>query len=207
MGARDVEPFNQWAPTYERGSRQVFFKRLHGAMLRWVAEGGRTPRKVLDVGCGTGALLRVAAERWPDARLSGADPAEEMIKVARSKLPGGSLISLVNASAEHLPFEDERFDLVVSSVSFHHWTDQAAGLSEIRRVLVPDGCICLADHFAVGPLRPLFAVLRKRDRTRSRTEVHDMLERAGLRVVGWRIVARLGPLPFIRAVMATRLPG
>jgi ubiquinone/menaquinone biosynthesis C-methylase UbiE len=204
MADRDVEPFNRWAPTYERGSREEFFKRLHGALLKWVIEEGKTPRHVLDVGCGTGALLRLAAQRWPDAVLTGADPAEEMIRVAKAKLPEGSSVTLVTAPAERLPFDDERFELVVSSVSFHHWTDQAAGISEIYRVLARGGHLCLADHFAVGLLHPFFVALRKRDRMHTRPEVNEMLERAGLRVVGWRIVARLGPLPFIRAVMAIR---
>jgi len=92
------------------------------------------PAAVLDVGCGTGALLRLLAERLPaTADLWGVDPAPAMIELGRAPLGERSNVQLEVAFAEELPYPEARFDLVVSTVSLHHWADQAAGLGEVGR--------------------------------------------------------------------------
>jgi ubiquinone/menaquinone biosynthesis C-methylase UbiE len=166
---------------------------------RW--ETVREPRAVLDVGCGTGALLRELAERLPGAvELTGVDPAPAMIDAARAALRDRSNVQLEVAFAERLPFPDARFDLVVSTVSFHHWADQADGLGEVGRVLQPEGRFVLADHFAIGWLRVFDAIARRGMRTLS--DVERLLAGARLVPLGWTSVFTLGPLPLIRAVVA-----
>ncbi len=156
------------------------------------------------MGCGTGALLRTLASRLPESvELAGVDPAPAMIEVARAALsPNGRRIRLEQAAAERLPFSDESFDLVVSTVSFHHWEDQAAGLAEVARVLATDGRLVLVDHFAVGWLRVWGALARRGMRTGD--EVEAMLSRAGLAPTLRTRVFDLGPVPLIRAVVARK---
>ena len=141
---RDVQHFERWSRTYEESWMQArLFGRVHAAVLDLAASlTGSAPASVLDVGCGTGRLLRAAASRWPDAQLIGVDPAEGMVEVARHLTPGATIH---RGLAEALPLPDASVALAFSTVSFHHWHDQAAGVREIARVLRPGGHFILAD--------------------------------------------------------------
>jgi len=130
------------------------------------------PRCIIDVGCGTGRLLRAASVLWPEAQLFGVDPAKEMVSEAQ-KLDANATFKL--ALAESLPFPDQTADMVLSSLSFHHWADQAKGLQEIARVLRPGGLFCLADH------RLLLAKLFGK-KVKSRNQIRALLTGAGLAV-------------------------
>jgi ubiquinone/menaquinone biosynthesis C-methylase UbiE len=82
--------------------------------------------------------------------LIGIDPAEQMVSQAARLSPDATF---ARAPAEALPLPDESTDIVLSSISFHHWADQERGLQEIARVLRPGGLFCLADHtFGLGKL-------------------------------------------------------
>lgn len=139
---RDVQHFERWSHTYEGSWMQSrLFTRVHSAVLD-LAAPLPPPASVLDVGCGTGRLLRAAAARWPDAQLIGVDPAQGMVDGARQLTPGATFH---RGLAESLPLPDNSVDLVFSTLSFHHWHDQMAGVREIARVLRPGGHFVLAD--------------------------------------------------------------
>jgi ubiquinone/menaquinone biosynthesis C-methylase UbiE len=99
--------------------------------------------RLLDVGCGTGALLHELARSHPAARLSGVDPVPEMLAVARSRL--SPKVELLEGCAERLPFADERFDVIVSCNMFHYLRRPAAALAEMARVLRPGGRLVITD--------------------------------------------------------------
>jgi len=139
---KDVEHFNRWSHTYDESWIQRYADRVHVEMLNAVTNEIAAPKTVLDVGCGTGRLLRKARALYPSAQLLGIDPAEGMVEVARSQIPSATIYL---AAAESLPLADSSVDAVLSSISFHHWSDQVAALREISRVLRPGGCLCLAD--------------------------------------------------------------
>jgi ubiquinone/menaquinone biosynthesis C-methylase UbiE len=191
---RDVAAFDRRADSYEEGRlgewHLLIAQRVADAAIAAVP----APKRVLDVGCGTGALIRRVAARLPDdAELVGVDPAPRMLAEARKRLGG---VRLEHAAAERLPFEDASFDLVVSAMSFDHWADQARGLSECARVLRPTGRLVLADLFAAW----LLPTHRRRARTVRRAT--DLLERAGFREVSWRRVYDLGPIPLVQVAVA-----
>jgi ubiquinone/menaquinone biosynthesis C-methylase UbiE len=143
---RDIGRFNRWAPRYDQSVMQrLFFGPVHSKMLDLLITRGpkNPPRRIIDIGCGTGRLLRAASVYWPEAELLGVDPAEQMLSEAK-RLNQEAIFKL--ASSESLPFPDQIADIVLSSISFHHWLDQKKGLQEIERVLRPDGWFCLADH-------------------------------------------------------------
>ena len=194
MSDRDVEQFNKQAASYDSSfAGRRFHRPVQQAMARIATRHAPNARAILDVGCGTGSVLALLAARYPAAELCGVDPAEEMLRVARTRFDGDSRVRLLSAHAEQLPFADAAFDLVVSSNSFHHWADQAAGIREIGRVLAPDGSLVMTDPFAAG-WRRWGARIRRHGRMHSRAEVEAMLAATELAVVGWERVKVLGTL-------------
>jgi ubiquinone/menaquinone biosynthesis C-methylase UbiE len=114
---------------------------------------------VLDVGTGPGRLLVEIARLRADLRLTGVDLSRDMVATARRNLADlGERATAVEGDVADLPFGDDSFDLVVSSLSLHHWADPAAGAGELARVLRPGGLITATTAgqpaAAGGPPRP-----------------------------------------------------
>lgn len=105
---------------------------------------------VLDVGCGTGAVLALLHEKYPDRRYVGLDLTPEMIEVARTKVAPG--MEFVVGDAENLPFDEASFDAVLCSNSFHHYPNPAAFLAGALRVLRPGGRLILCDYTSSDPV-------------------------------------------------------
>src|SRR5207245_9256843 len=114
-----------------------------------------------------------------------------MVKPAQCMLPAASHITFRQATAEKLPFPDGQFDLVFSTMTFHHWSDQGKGISEVARVLTPAGRWLLADFIATGLMRYIRRLFRLR-RFPERRLLDPMLAAAGLRVLSQRRVPRIG---------------
>lgn len=188
----DADRFSRWAPSYDRHFLQrVVFEPVQQTVLDLAAAQAPTPSAILDVGCGTGRLLRAAEERFPGAALEGVDAALGMVRHAQAVLPAASRIRFRQATAEKLPFAAEQFDLVFSTMTFHHWADQRQGIAEVGRVLKPSGRWLLADFVAVRLMRYVRRLLRLR-RFPERQELDALLAAGGLRVVGERQVPGLG---------------
>jgi len=96
---------------------------------------------VLDVGTGPGRVPRLIAAACPTVEVEGVDLSPEMITRATSTANTTSTSNLRFRVGDvaALPFADNSVDLVVSTLSLHHWDDPAAGLNEIVRVLAPGG--------------------------------------------------------------------
>jgi ubiquinone/menaquinone biosynthesis C-methylase UbiE len=190
----DVKRFDRWAATYDQSVLQrLYFIPIHSTMLDLlVREGSKdAPSCIIDVGCGTGRLLRATSARWPEAQLLGVDPAEKMVAEA-TRLNPNAIFRL--APAESLPFSDQTADIVLSSLSFHHWANQEKGLQEIVRVLRPGGFFCLADHNVIL-LAKLFG-----ERVKSREQIRALMISAGLTV---RQQQRLG-MRFVLITLAQK---
>jgi ubiquinone/menaquinone biosynthesis C-methylase UbiE len=101
---------------------------------------------VIDIGCGPGTALRVAAHRG--ARATGVDPSPQMLRLGRllSTGPARHRVKLLEGRAEQLPCDDASADVIWALSSAHHWTDQAEGLEEVHRVLKPGGRLLILER-------------------------------------------------------------
>jgi len=195
---RDVAAFGERAQRYDEG----WLGRLHHQIADRTADLALScvpaPRRILDIGCGTGYLLGRLAVRAPQAEiLAGIDAAPAMIEVARGAATDDRLRFEIG-TAEQLPWPAASFDLVVSTTSFDHWADQQAGLAQCARVLAPGGCLVLADLFSVLLLPTLLAGRRGKARTKRRAT--QLVTTAGLHSPHWHRLEAV----IIQAVTAIR---
>ena len=199
---RDVGAFDRRASSYESGRLGGLHHDIADRTVRIALTVAPNPRRVLDVGCGTGYLLRQMAARLPGAvDLAGVDAAPTMIEVARSTVPTDPRLRFAVGFAEALPHPAASFDLVVSTTSFDHWADQAAGLVECARVLAPGGRLVLTDLFA-QLLQPTLLIGR-RSRARTVRRATRLLSAAGFESIRWH---RNYPV-LLRTVTASTPPG
>jgi len=132
--------YDAWARVYDWFWRRYMNQTLPVAQRTAdVASGER----VLDLACGTGELLARIGRETPEADLTGLDVAPEMVRRAREKLGAGAQVQ--QGDAHDLPFEEDAFDVVVCANTFHYFAEPTVVLSEVRRVLPPDGRLVVLD--------------------------------------------------------------
>jgi ubiquinone/menaquinone biosynthesis C-methylase UbiE len=142
--------------------------------------------RLLDVGCGTGELLRRMRAKYPDAALAGLDPVPQMLAVARDKLGGKEDLRI--GYADSLPWPAAGFDVVVSCNMFHYITHPVEALREMARVIRPGGALVLTDwcdDYIACRLCNLYLRLTNRAfyKTYSEAECLDLLGQAGFGTV------------------------
>jgi SAM-dependent methyltransferase len=148
------------ADAYDR-----FMGRYSGPLSSQFAElaGVRAGQRVLDVGCGPGALTAELAARIGPAAVAAVDPSEQFVAAARERNPA---VDVQQGAAESLPFPDEAFDAALAQLVVHFMSDPAAGIAEMKRVTRRDGVVaaCVWDHAGGdGPLSPLWDAARGLD--------------------------------------------
>jgi SAM-dependent methyltransferase len=184
--------FDVWSIFYDLPLVQrLTYRPEHDAVVRALRRA--PPRRILDVGCGTGLLsARIHAE-MPGSRVVGCDFSGGMLGRARQRT---ARVHWVRANALRLPFADERFDGLVSTEAFHWFPDQPAALRDFRRVLAPGGRLLLS------LINPPSEALSRITRAGSvlmgeplywptRTRMREQVEAAGFRVVDQRMVYRV----------------
>ena len=136
--------------------------------------GIRPGNRVLDVGCGPGALSAELVSRA--AAVSAVEPSASFAAAVRTRLPE---VDVRQCAAEQLPFPDDTFDSAMAQLVVHFMADPVLGLREMARVTRPGGmvCACVWDHAgARGPLAAFWSAVRELD-----PEADDESGRAGVR--------------------------
>ncbi len=109
----------------------------------------RAGQRVLDVGCGPGALTAQLVQRLGSSAVSAVDPSVSFIAAIRARFPE---VDVQRGVAEQLPFAPGSFDAALAQLVVHFMTDPVAGLAEMARVTRPGGLVaaCVWDHGAGG---------------------------------------------------------
>ena len=165
----------------------------------------------VDLGCGPGLLAVQMARLAPALQVVGVDLSEEMLSrgTAHARRAGLSArVSFRPGDVARIPFDDESVDLIVSTLSLHHWGEPVAVLDEMARVLRPGGSFLIFDlrrdlpapsyallwfvtHVVVPTaLKRASEPLASRDAAYTPAEVAELATRS--RLTGWRVTA--GPL-------------
>jgi SAM-dependent methyltransferase len=121
-------------------------------------------QRVLDVGCGPGALTQELVTRLGAGAVCAVDPSELFVAAARSRLAG---VQVQRGVGEKLPYEDRLFDAALAQLVVHFMADPVIGLREMARVTTVGGIVaaCVWDHAGGhGPLSLFWEAARELDR-------------------------------------------
>lgn len=192
LRGRSRAAFDAQAATYDEGMEGDHARRLYQHVVGEVtyAVAGMPAPRVLDLGCGTGALAERLLDAIPGCSLTGVDLSPRMVEVARVRLAGRADVLL--GDAERLPFHDAAFDVVVCNDSFHHYPDPERAAFQAWRVLAAGGALVLGDVWQPAPARVLMNAWMPRSREGdvriySEAELRDVLGTWFSRV-SWRRV-------------------
>lgn len=141
------------------GHYDRFFGRLARGLYARVAadvaaaglpDGGR----VLDAGTGPGRVPLAIAAAAASLRIDGLDQSPQMIEHARQAASAAGVddrVSFAVGDVADMPYPDDAYEFIVSTISQHHWADVAGAIRELRRVLCPGGRLWIYDfRFALG---------------------------------------------------------
>jgi len=196
-------------PEIAEGFNRVALMPQMGLMRRYVARRATrmTARgEAVDLGCGPGYLAVEMARQAPGLHVTGVDLSDEMLAEAEDYARQHGMdqaVSFRKGDVQQIPFADGTVDLVVSTLSLHHWSDPIAVLDEVARVLSPGGSFLIFDlrrdlsapvwlllwlvtGFLVPPaLRRANEPLASRNAAYTPLEARDLAERS--RLIGWRV--------------------
>jgi len=194
---------------------------LYDPLLKWIMREENFKRilisqaniqpemKVLDLGCGTGTMTIMLKQGVPQAKVIGLDGDKEVLTIARSKaIQAGVDVQWEQGLAYRLPYPDNSFDRVVSSLVFHHLvsTDKVRAFQEINRVLRPGGKFHMVDfgppHNIYEQTLALFDRWLEEAADNAKGCLPSMMQSVGLQQIEetFHLTTIFGPLSIVRAV-------
>ncbi len=138
--------------------------------------GVRAGQRVLDVGCGPGALTNELVHRLGPESVAAVDPSEPFVAAARARHPG---VDVRRSSAEDIPHPEGAFDVAMAQLVVHFMRDPIVGLTEMARVTRPGGLVAACVWDFAGERAPISAFWRAARETDA--GVHDESDLAGAR--------------------------
>lgn len=179
---KSKETFGKQANNYDLTYNGRHSIRLYESLMKKIKSVN--PKKLLDVGCGTGTMISMLAED-KNISLAGIDLTEEMLNVARERL--GNRAELKLGDSENLPWDNNSFDTIICSNSFHHYPEPMKVLNEMLRVLKPKGHLIIGDPTMPVIFRQLCNYSLKYSkqgdyRLYSKSEMDELLRKCGFKL-------------------------
>lgn len=187
--------------TYIPALRYSWLTNLYDPVMKWtmrentfkrqlVEQAGIKPgNRLLDLGCGTATLTLLIKQRHPQTEVFGLDGDQQVLKLARIKAAErGLTVTLDHGAADAVPYPDNTFDRVFSSLLFHHLTreNKKRALTEAFRILRPGGELHIADwgKSQNGVMRIAFLLVQLLDGFKTTTDnvnglLPTLIEEAG----------------------------
>jgi ubiquinone/menaquinone biosynthesis C-methylase UbiE len=189
--ALNARKWNKRAETYDE-QRFSYFRWMQRKAVSFLSL--KKGIHFLDIGCGTGYAVRFVANMLEtDGAFFGVDISPRMVDIARANAAGFKNTSFVVANAEELPFDGEIFEVILCTNSFHHYQNPSKALSEIYRVMKPNGQLYVMDVTADSRLiRRIDQRVKRREAEHVKfyatTEYHSLFEKAGLKHISSRLI-------------------
>lgn len=180
--------FNNQAEIYDNTFYGKHAKALYEIVVEKILK--LNVKSVLDVGCGTGNVLLLLT-KFKEINLYGVDLSEKMLEEAKKKL--NNKVELKLGDSEKLPWNDETFESIICTDSFHHYPKPTTVLKDMARVLKSKGKIFIGDPWAPIPLRQLMNIGCKFSKDGdykiySKKEIVKLLSECGFTNILWERV-------------------
>ena len=143
LKAITIKEFDKVAESFDNDNPSVYntCKYDYEELLKEVTK--EKFKDYLDAGCGTGALIHLIQCSYPERNYTGIDLSRKMIEVAKKRKMKQAVF--IHGDCEALPFEDNTFDVITCSMSFHHYPNPEKFLTNCMRVLRVDGRLIIRE--------------------------------------------------------------
>lgn len=148
-----IEEFSKWADNYDNPLTSITFRQTNAKIVRLLEP--KQNSSLLDVGCGSGILIKYLLDANRGMKLFGLDITPKMVEVAKRKFANNPSVEITLGSAVKMPYKDNSFDYVTCASSFHHHPDPLKSAKEMVRVLKPGGKLLILDMCIEGLLRKI----------------------------------------------------
>lgn len=151
-------PGSEFGPVFSRlysffSSRSGRSAKRYGQISDDIAT--RKPPSVLDVGCGPGLLIKMLSDRLPETVIHGVDPSASMVKLASRRLHGKASRGQARievGDSKNVPY-GRKYDIIVTTMSFHHWDDHEGSLIYLISLLHDGGSLIIYETLS-GKKKP-----------------------------------------------------
>jgi len=145
-----IKEFNKAATKYESQNSGIYemCKEDYPPILEEIRK--QNFEKLLDAGCATGPMLTLLTQEYPNKQFVGLDLSPKMIEEAKKKKLKNT--TFIEGDCENMPFENNTFDTIINSQSYHHYPNPQAFFNEVYRILKPNGKLILRDNTASDPV-------------------------------------------------------
>lgn len=180
--------YNKQAEFYDERGDGKFVAPMYSEIINRILI--EKPKKLLDVGCGTGNVL-MKLRTNEEVQLYGLDISEKMIETAKKRL--GNKAELKVGDSENMEWEDNFFDVIVCNASFHHYPNPEKVLLEMKRMLKNTGTLIIGDPTAPIIFRPIINIFCKLSnngdyRIYSKREIEELLMRCGFEPINFKMI-------------------